>query len=184
MSSPTSRHHIDTKRLLYPLIGMRNAKHFERLHKRASTMKKISTPKHLRATLTSHLEHNEHGLDAKKVFFDTVRKRLNGVNNNNNNNKDNNEHINATNDVVRNNVLASLMVALTSKKVLFANINGKDCFTYRLVPTLLRMAQDHSLIEENTNMAIHNAAPKLAFCILCVLCCEAECAELESSPEL
>ena len=79
MSSPTSRHHIDTKRLLYPLIGMRNAKHFERLHKRASTMKKISTPKHLRATLTSHLEHNEHGLDAKKVFFDTVRKRLNGV---------------------------------------------------------------------------------------------------------
>ena len=46
---------------------MRNAKHFERLHKRASTMKNINA-KAFKGNLTSHLEHNEHGLDAKKVF--------------------------------------------------------------------------------------------------------------------
>ena len=126
--SSGSPRQIDTKRLLYPLIGIKAAKHFERLNSRASIMSKISTPKHLRAALTSSVEHKEHGIDAKKVFFDTVRKHLNSVNNNN---KHENEEV--LNDVVKNNVMAALIVALTSKNVLFSNINGKDCFNYRLV---------------------------------------------------
>ena len=164
------RHRIDTRRLLYPLIGERNAKHFERLHSRASLMKQISTPKHLRASMASEVDNSSSDeKTAKRHFFETVRIQLSNFEENMNSHE---------NNVVICNVLATLIVSLTSKKVLFADMNGKDCFAHRLVPNLLRLSQDRALMAENTNMSLENAAPKLAYCVLCVLCCESTCAEL------
>jgi hypothetical protein len=155
---------LNQRRLLYPIIGSGNASQFENQHERLTMMRKSSVRKDARSNISSSPEKTRRGklpCGTKAAFFKSVREQLQDP---------------TMSDVLKNNVLASLLTALTSKKLAFVDLSGYDVFQSRLAPTLLRLVLRNSLLAEETNNNLGSAMPKLAFSILSALLCEKDCA--------
>ena len=105
---------LNQRRLLYPIIGSGNASQFENQHERLTMMRKSSVRKDARSNISSSPEKTRRGelpCGTKAAFFKSVREQLQDP---------------TMSDVLKNNVLASLLTALTSKKLAFVDLSGYD----------------------------------------------------------